>query len=706
MANSNFGLKIGVEGEREFKKALNDINSQMKVLGSEMKVVEARFSSQDRSVEALTARNEVLNKNIEAQKEKIETLKKALENASSSFGENDKRTQAWAIQLNNAQADLIKLEKELHKNNDELKNAGNRMDDTGDAADDMGDDIEDAGDEAEESSHKFEGLGKVCKACAATIAAAFAAVGAAAVTAGKKLIEMMREGAAYADTVLTESTVTGIATDKLQEYMYAAELVDVSVDTLTKSMAKQIKSMQSYKEGSKNIVAAYDQIGVSVLDAEGNLRDSDEVYWEIIDALGKMENETERDALAMTLLGKSAQELNPLITAGAERMAELGQQAREAGYVVSDDMLNAYGKFDDQLQYLKVGCTAAKNALGTLLLPILTDLAGEGVGLLGKFTNGIKDANGDISAIGDVIGDILPEVVNVITSYLPQVLKIISSFLLTLVNALVDNLPIIIDAASEIIFALIQGITALLPQVANCALQLITTLATGLLSNLPAIIEAAMQVIVTLVQGIAQALPTLIPSVVNILTTLVQTIIDNLPLVLDAALQLVMGLAQGILAAIPVLLDALPQIILSIVDFILNAIDISDVARRIGQFVVRFNCQPWLYADSGETTITRTSSSFTLSNPYGFESKPYIRLYGSGSGTLTIQGGGSNRVWQFTDVADYIEIDSALMNFYKGTVPKNNTVSGSGFPSFAPGTNAITLSGFTRIEIEPRWRTL
>lgn len=219
MANSNFGLKIGVEGEREFKKALNDINSQMKVLGSEMKVVEARFSSQDRSVEALTARNEVLNKNIEAQKEKIETLKKALENASSSFGENDKRTQAWAIQLNNAQADLIKLEKELHKNNDELKNAGNRMDDTGDAADDMGDDIEDAGDEAEESSHKFEGLGKVCKACAATIAAAFAAVGAAAVTAGKKLIEMTREGAAYADTVLTESTVTGIATDKLQEYM-------------------------------------------------------------------------------------------------------------------------------------------------------------------------------------------------------------------------------------------------------------------------------------------------------------------------------------------------------------------------------------------------------------------------------------------------------------------------------------------------------
>lgn len=91
----NFGLKIGVEGEKEFKKALSEINGTMKVLGSEMKLVESSFDKQDKSVQALTSRNEVLNKNIEAQKQKIETLRSALENASSSFGKNDKRTQAW-----------------------------------------------------------------------------------------------------------------------------------------------------------------------------------------------------------------------------------------------------------------------------------------------------------------------------------------------------------------------------------------------------------------------------------------------------------------------------------------------------------------------------------------------------------------------------------------------------------------------------------
>lgn len=102
----DFGLKIGLEGEKEFKKALADINQSFKVLGSEMKVVQSQFDQNDSSVEALTARNQVLNKEIDAQRQKIDTLRSALKNASGSFGENDRRTQNWQIQLNNATAAL------------------------------------------------------------------------------------------------------------------------------------------------------------------------------------------------------------------------------------------------------------------------------------------------------------------------------------------------------------------------------------------------------------------------------------------------------------------------------------------------------------------------------------------------------------------------------------------------------------------------
>ncbi|MEW6955458.1 phage tail protein, partial [Trueperella pyogenes] len=93
MADSSFGLKIGLEGEREFKRAITDINREMRVLGSEMKVVASQFGKNATDADALTARNEVLAKQIEAQKGKIDALKAALQNASTSFGEADSRTQ-------------------------------------------------------------------------------------------------------------------------------------------------------------------------------------------------------------------------------------------------------------------------------------------------------------------------------------------------------------------------------------------------------------------------------------------------------------------------------------------------------------------------------------------------------------------------------------------------------------------------------------
>lgn len=124
----NFGLKIGVEGEKEFKKALADINQSFKVLGSEMKLVSSQFDKNDKSVQALSARNNVLNKEIEAQKQKIETLRSDLQNASDSFGEPDRRTQSWQIQLNNAEAALNDMERKLSDNNAVLEEANSNSD--------------------------------------------------------------------------------------------------------------------------------------------------------------------------------------------------------------------------------------------------------------------------------------------------------------------------------------------------------------------------------------------------------------------------------------------------------------------------------------------------------------------------------------------------------------------------------------------------
>ena len=570
--SDSFGLKIGLEGEKEFKKALSEINQSFKVLGSEMKLVSSQFDKNDDSVEALTARNQVLNKEIESQKVRIETLRSALSNAAESFGENDRRTKSWQIQLNNAQAALNSMERELKQNNESLDDASREFEDAKDKADDFGDEVKKAGKQSDDAGDKFEKLGSVCKGTAAAIGVAFSAVSAAAIAAGKALVDMSKEGAAYADEVLTTATQTGIATDKLQEYMYAAELIDVPTETLTKSMAKQIKSMKAVQDGTKLSVDAYNRLGVSVKNADGSLRDSDTVYWEVIDALGKMKNETERDALGMQILGKSAQELNPLIEAGSKRMDELGEAAKDAGYVISDDMLNAYGALDDQLQYLNVGATAAKNALGTVLLPVLTDLATEGNNLLGEFTNGILEANGDFTMISDVVGATLPKVLDMFMEFIPEVLEIIGEIVGSLIQAITDNLPAIMEAASSIIFALIMGLTEALPQLAESAVQLILSLANGIIENLSIILNVAIQMIITLTNGIAQAAPTLIPAVVQLVADIVNTLIAHIPMLLNAALQLVTGLTQGILNALPVLIDAMPSVVFGIVTVLLDSI--------------------------------------------------------------------------------------------------------------------------------------
>ena len=214
MADDNFGLRIGLEGEKEFKKALADINASFKVLGSEMKLVASQFDKNDKSVEALTSRNAVLNKEIEAQKQKIETLKAALDNAASSFGENDRRTQNWQIQLNNAEAALNGMQRELEENNAALADAESgfdkagsalddldkEMEDVSESADEAGEEIEEAGDSAKKSEGKFQGLGKVLKTVGAALGAVVVAAGAAAVNLGNA-IAYFSAGKLYVNTV-------------------------------------------------------------------------------------------------------------------------------------------------------------------------------------------------------------------------------------------------------------------------------------------------------------------------------------------------------------------------------------------------------------------------------------------------------------------------------------------------------------------------
>ena len=129
MAGSNtFGGTIKLEGEKAYREAVKQINSNLRVLASEMGKVTAEFTKNDKSTTALTSRNKILNEQIEKQKEKISVLKNALAQSSEKYGENDKKTNNWKVSLNKAEAELSRMEISLKDVNSQLEKSKTPLD--------------------------------------------------------------------------------------------------------------------------------------------------------------------------------------------------------------------------------------------------------------------------------------------------------------------------------------------------------------------------------------------------------------------------------------------------------------------------------------------------------------------------------------------------------------------------------------------------
>ena len=209
------------------------------------------------------------------------------------------------------------------------------------------------------------------KSAAGDFVKTLAGVTAAATAAVSGLFAFTSQAAQWADEVNTLSKTTGISTNELQKFMYATDLIDVSVETFSGALTKLTRNMA---EPSKAASEAFDTLKVSTTDATGALRDRQEVFYEVIEALGKVGNETERDALAMDIFGRSAQELNPLIKGGAQVLKELGDEAERAGLILSQETLDGLNDFNDKLDLLKAKGTAIKNLAAAEMTPAFDGL--------------------------------------------------------------------------------------------------------------------------------------------------------------------------------------------------------------------------------------------------------------------------------------------------------------------------------------------
>lgn len=405
--------KLQVEGEKDFNESLRTMVAQLRAVNSELVLTAAKFEGQEKSVEALTASQAAYKKQSETLVREIALLEKGVQAAGEQFGENSREVADLQNKLNKAQTELVKSGRALDDLDEALEDAAKSTEDFNKAVDSTDEKGKGLGDVLDSIGGKFgislpseiqSALDKFIEIDAQTVAlvGGLAALAAAIVSAERALIDITRESAAYADEILTMSTATGIATESLQEYTYAADLLDVSVETITGSQARLIRSMGAAQEGTAAQADAFAKLGVTYQNTDGSLRNAEEVFWDTIDALGQMQNETERDAIAMDLLGRSAQDLNPLIKAGSDRMAELADEAHEMGYVLDDEALGVLGEVDDAMQRFNRTTEAAKNKLAVEFAPSMTEAMETLTGLVQDLGTALADS-GVVSAFGSIL---------------------------------------------------------------------------------------------------------------------------------------------------------------------------------------------------------------------------------------------------------------------------------------------------------------
>lgn len=381
----NIRTRFVAEGEKEYRQALGNINGSLNILNAESKRLQEQFKGNEDSLEALTATNKNLNKIVDELTKKQELQQEQLKKLTEAYGENDARTMRMAKAVKDTEAALLKQKRALEESKDAVENFGQEESKAEENTQDLGDALNDIGGKfgislPKEMTNTLNGMLKI-DTQTLVLAGSFAAVAAAVVEAEKALISLTIESAAYADEILTQSVVTGLSTEALQEYQYAAELVDVSLDTLTSSQSKMIRSMDAARRGSKEQAEAFDKLGIGVQNADGTLRDAQDVFGDVIDALGAINNETERDAIAMTIFGRSARDLNPLIKAGSDGLRELTQEAHDVGYVMGEEALDALGAVDDQLQRMNRSSEALKNQIAVGMAPAVENLMKKGTDL-------------------------------------------------------------------------------------------------------------------------------------------------------------------------------------------------------------------------------------------------------------------------------------------------------------------------------------
>ena len=386
MAGNIKGITIEFRGDTtKLDKALRQVNNESRKIDKELKNVDKALKFNPTSVDLWRQKQQLLSQKISETKDKLQLLKQ--QQAQMDAEGVDKQS----MEYQKLQREIIETESKVKTFESQLKKVGNVN-------------LRAASEQFKQWGSALENAGRQMQGISMAAGALVVSLTAISYKAGQN-----------ADDLNTLSKVYSINTTDLQKYAVAADLVDVSVEDIAKSHVKLEKSMYSANNGSKAQAEAFEKLGVSVTNADGSLRDSDAVWQDTIAALGTMTNETERDALAQQLMGKSAANLNPLIEDQGETYKNLSDTLQKYGLdFVDQETLDKANQFNDELDTMKAIGSVALSTVGAQLAGYLAPALEKVVGWIGQLASWLSKLSPEVLTIIGVIAGVVAAIAPVL----------------------------------------------------------------------------------------------------------------------------------------------------------------------------------------------------------------------------------------------------------------------------------------------------
>lgn len=560
MASSSFGGSVKLKGESEYRKALKDITTNLRLVSSELKLTNTEFNNGDKSIKQTKSSYDNMSKALEEQKTKVSTLRQALLEAEKEYGSNNERVKTFKTQLNNAERQLKSMESQTDKSTKELKDMKGGFDDAGKGALSFGDIL------------KANVLSDVIVGGMKKLGSAVLEVGKALINVGKQAIQ------SYADyeqliggveTLFKESSgiVQGYANNA---YKTAGLSANEYMQTVTSFSASLLQSLNGDTAKSAKVA----DMAISDMSDNANKMGTDmSMIQNAYQGFAK-QNYTMLDNLKlgyggtkteMERLLKDAQKIS-----GVKYDISNLNDVYEAIHVIQNEMGITGTTAKEASETISGSIASMKSSWQNLLTGIADDNANFGE-LVNNFVESLIGAYVNLQPrIVTAVTGLINLVITSASDLFPNILQMAGEIFTSIVRTIQENLPQLLASAGEMINTLVTGISNTLPQLIPMAIEIIKTLINTLLSNLPQILEMGITMLNELVKGIADTLPELIPTIIDAVILIVETLIDNIDLIIDAGIQLILGLADGLIEALPRLIEKAPEIIQKLYDAVIR----------------------------------------------------------------------------------------------------------------------------------------